>query len=375
MNNLDKIKLNAPCLFGLEGILADEIKRLHFENVTAQDGRVSFNGTVNDIARANIWLRCAERIGIVIGEFEAHSFEELFEGTKKLPWEMWIGKKDAFPVGGHSVRSKLFSIPDCQAIIKKAVVERLKTAYKLSWFEETGTEHKIRFNIINDTVTVMIDTSGEGLHKRGYRANANEAPLRETLAAALVYISRYRRDEVFCDPLCGSGTIAIEAAQIGKNAAPGLYRRFVAQDFDQIPKSIWEEEREAAKAKMFSDKLTIYASDIDPTSVKLTQENAAKAGVGPDIIVSQGDVRDLSFKENRGVIICNPPYGERMSDKKEVEKLYREMGRKFQSLEGFRYYIISSVENFEELFGKKSDKNRKLYNGMLKCFLYQYFKR
>lgn len=371
----DKIKILAPCLFGIEGILAGEMKRLHFEDVSAMDGRVSFTGTVSDIARANIELRCAERICIVVGEFKAESFEELFEGVKALPWERWIDKKDAFPVGGHSVRSKLFSIPDCQSIIKKAIVERLKSVYRLNWFEESKAEHKVRFNILKDIITIMIDTSGEGLHKRGYRANANIAPIRETLAAALVYISRYRKDEVFCDPLCGSGTIAIEAAMLARNIAPGLNRKFAAQSFSQIPEKVWEDARENAKSRVIYNKPAIFASDIDENAVLLTRENAKKAGVGTDIEVTRADIKDLSIEGDRGVIICNPPYGERMSEIKEVEKLYREMGSKFLSLDGFRYYIISSVENFEELFGKKSDKNRKLYNGMLKCFLYQYFKR
>ena len=373
---MEKIKLYAPCLFGLEGILANELKHNGFEDVQAFDGSVTFTGGMQDIARANILLRTAERVCIVVGEFSAVTFDELFENTKKLDWQCWIGRDDAFPVTGFSLKSQLHSLPDCQSIVKKAIVNKLSSVYKTDWFKETGAEHKIRFSILNDKVTVMLDTSGTGLHKRGYRPVANAAPLRETMAAGLVYISRYRHFEHFCDPLCGSGTIPIEAAMISANIAPGLKRSFAIVGWDQFPGSLMKDAREDAASRIFRDKhFEIYASDIDGAAIEIAKENARRAGVLNTVDFKVADVRNLKLNgDENNVIICNPPYGERMSELSEVKAVTKALGRVFENQPRRRAYIITSYEEFEKDYGKKADKNRKLYNGMIRTYLYQYLK-
>ena len=372
---MEDLKFVAPCLFGVESISAGELTRLDIKNVKAENGRVLFEGDYNTLARANICSRYLERICINVGEFEATSFEELFEGVKKLPWERFIGKKDAFPVNGYSLNSALFSIPDCQSIIKKAIVERLKSKYQISWFDETGAELKIRFSILKNMVTMMIDTSGEGLHKRGYRRNSNSAPLKETLAAAMCDTARIFPDTKLFDPFCGSGTILIEAAMMAKKMAPGLRRFFAAEKFEFVPESAWREERSRASDQILQNiDFEAVGFDIDPESVKLTQENAAKAGVSKYIKVSVADVRNFTPPEERSVTITNPPYGERLLDVRAAEELYKIMGERFKNGSGRKYFVISPHDEFEKIFGREADKRRKLYNGMIKCQLYMYFK-
>lgn len=370
------INFVVPCLMGLESLIADELKEIGAENVQCENARVFFSGDEHILARANICLRHAERIQIVIGTFNAYSFEDLFQGTKALPWEEWIGKDDAFPVkGGYSRNSKLFSISDCQAIIKKAVVERLKEKYKLPWFNETGAKYAIEFSIMKDVVTLTIDTSGVGLHKRGYRLQANEAPIKETLAASLCTLSRIRPYHTLYDPMCGSGTILIEGALKAFNIAPGLHRTFAAEDFKNIPSDVWAEERTRAKDLInFDCEFHAFGSDIDAQAIEIAKENARRAGVDKRIDFEVLDLKDWHRKSEKGTVICNPPYGERLLDINAANDLYRLMGQKFVSERGWAYSAISPSEDFEKYFGKKADKRRKLYNGMIKCQLYMYFK-
>lgn len=372
---MDKINLVAPCLFGVESVAADEFRRMGFEDIVTENGRVLLSGDGNMLARANICSRFAERILINVGEFTALSFTELFDGVRALPWEEYIGRDDAFPVNGWSINSKLFSIPDCQSIIKKAIVERLKTKYNVSIFAETGPEYKIRFSIMKDRVTMMIDTSGEGLHKRGYRRNSNDAPLKETLAAAMCDLARIYPDTKLFDPFCGSGTILIESALMAKNIAPGLRRFFAAERFGFLDDRIWREERSRAQDLIRQNiEFTAQGFDIDKNAVELTLANAKKAGVEKYVKAAIGDIRDFKPINERCLTITNPPYGERLLDLKAAEELYTVMGRRFIQGDGQKYYIISPHDMFEDFYGKKADKRRKLYNGMIKCQLFMYFK-
>lgn len=367
--------LVAPCLFGVEGILADELRRMGADNVEAQNGRVLFCGDDNILARANICSRYSERIMILLGSFTATTFTELFDGVKGLGVEAFIGSKDAFPVRGWSLNSKLHSIPDCQSIIKKALVERLKTVYKTSWFEETGPEHMIRFSILKDEVTVMLETSGFGLHKRGYRKNSNAAPIKETLAAAMCDLAHIYPDTCLYDPFCGSGTILIEAALKAKNIAPGLKNSFAAERYGFIDSKAWQEERAAARDAILTDiDFRAIGFDNDPEAVKLTLENAEKAGVSKYVTASLADISDFKMPESRSIVITNPPYGERMMDIRRAEELYKIMGQRMPARQGNKYFIITADEDFEKCFGRPADKQRKLYNGMLKCNYYMYFK-
>lgn len=367
-------RYTAPCLFGLEGILAGELRRMDAQNVAAQNGKVTFEGDANLLARANICLRTAERVLIEIGSFRATSFDQLFNGTIALPLEEYIGSRDAFPVKGWSLHSQLMSIPDCQSIIKKAVVERLKKHYRMDWFPEAGALHQLQFSILNDEVSILLDTSGPGLHKRGYRENSNAAPIKETLAAGIVDLARVKSGSVFYDPFCGSGTLLIEAATKALNIPPCLRRKFAAQNFDFIPEEVWRQERERGVENVRRDaEFFAYGSDIDPDAVELTKQNAKKAGVFSKVLITQREIRDFSMKTEGGIICCNPPYGERMLEVEEAEDIYRQMGQAFQPAPGVSYYIISPAERFEKLFGRPAAKRRKLYNGMLKCQLYMYF--
>ena len=368
------VTLTATCLFGLEHLLGEEIEALGYDRVETIDGRITYRGDEEAIALSNVFLRYAERVFINLGRFRADTFDDLFEGTKALPWEVWIGRDDAFPVKGHSIKSKLFSIPDCQRIVKRAVVDRLSSVYGLTRFPETGVTYQIEFFILKDEATLMIDTSGDPLHKRGYRPEANAAPIRETLAAAIAAISRPREEVLFWDPMCGSGTIAIEAAMQMKKIAPGARRRFAAERFPAIPKSVWLSAREEARDGIVQTKFEVYASDIDPAAVALTGENAKRAGVSDLIRAFKADARTISAPGRRGTVVTNPPYGERMMTQPEVEALTRELGRHFRDLAPWQVYIISSLPNFESFYGKRADKTRKLYNGMIPCVLYQYFK-
>lgn len=372
---MKNFKMVALCLFGIEGILADELKRMGATSVCAENGRVVFEGDFNMLARANIRSRFAERILILLSEFPALSFTDLFDGVKKIPWEDYIAKDDSFPVTGWSLNSKLFSIPDCQSIIKKAVVERLKIHHKCDWFSEIGPQIKIRFSIHKDTASIMIDTSGEGLHKRGYRRNQNEAPIKETLAAAMCDCARIYPDTQLFDPFCGSGTILIEAALMATKTAPGLRRFFAAERFSFIPREVWQEERMAAQDMILHDvDFTATGFDIDPRAVELTLQNAKKAGVAKYVKASVADVKDFTLPEGRTLTITNPPYGERLLDIKQAEELYKVMGERFIKEQGKKYFVISPHDEFEQCYGAPADKRRKLYNGMLKCQLYMYFK-
>lgn len=363
-----------PCLLGLEGPIADELKRMDMANVTSENGRVYFTGGDEALTRANICLRIGERVLIEIGRFDALSFDELFEGTKALPWEAVIPRDGAFPVKGYSLNSRLFSVSDCQRIIKKAVAERLKKVHGIEWFPETGALYQIQFSIMKDRVSLCIDTSGDGLHKRGYRPAHNAAPLKETMAAAMVKLSRYRGRDDFCDPFCGSGTIPIEAALIAKNRAPGLDRGFTAMSWKSIDRRIWEQEREAAISKEYHGSYNIVGSDIDPKAVEIARENARRAGVDDCVRFEIADAMDFDRKTERGVIVTNPPYGERIMEKQQAEQLYRGFGKAYLNSENWQLYLLSSHTEFERCFGKTADRKRKLYNGMIKCDLFMYFK-
>lgn len=368
------IELCTPCVFGLEGILADELKRFGAADVQAENGRVSFRGDEAMLARVNIGSRYAERVQVVMGRFCARTFDELFEGVKALPWERWIGKTDRFPVKGWAINSALHSIPDCQSIVKKAVVDRLSSVYRLNWFEETGAPYQIQFTILKDEVTLLIDTSGMGLHKRGYRATAGEAPIKETLAAAIGDLMRVRKAERVCDPCCGSGTLLIESALAARRIAPCGKRRFVGEQWHQLPASVWEAERLRAREQEIPDRvLQLCGGDIDAAMLRLTRENAQKAGVADHLTLVRQELKQFVPEWDSGVVLCNPPYGERLADQAAAEQIVREMGRVFVPKKGWSYAVISPNEQFETLFGRKASKRRKLYNGMLKCQLYMYF--
>ena len=370
-----KLQLVATCLFGLEHLLGEEIEALGYERISTMDGRITFLGDEEAIALSNVFLRYAERIYIKVGEsFVADTFDALFEGVRALPWSQFIGKNDAFPVKGHSIKSKLTSIPDCQSIIKKAVVTSLGEVYGMKQFPETGVKYQIEFFLFGDNATLMIDTSGVPLHKRGYRREANGAPIRETLAAAIVALSRPREEVLFWDPMCGSGTIAIEAAMKMANIAPGKSRHFAAETFPFIDSRLWTDAREEAIAGEVQTKFDVYASDIDDNAVALTIQNAKRAGVNRYIRVMHLDARKIGAPGRRGTIVTNPPYGERLGTIKEAEALYADIGRHFRSLSPWQVYIITSHPTFERFYGKRADKVRKLYNGMLPCYLYQFFK-
>jgi len=368
-----KINFCVPCLFGLEGLCADELKRLEMDDVRAENGRVLFSGGISDIADANVNLRTGERILLTVGETEADSFDELFEGVRAMPWEDYIPKAGAFPVKGHSLGSKLHSIPDCQSIIKKAVVERLKSKYKVGWLQESGAKYQIQFAIMNDDASLYIDTSGAGLHKRGYRLAGNTAPLRETLAAAIVKLSRYKGRDMVCDPFCGSGTIPIEAALAAVNRAPGLNRAFAAQQWGWIGKGIWDDAIEDAKSREFSGSYDIWGGDADLKCIETAAENARRAGVSEHIRFEAADAVRFNRDVPGGTIMTNPPYGERIMHQSEAEEIYRRFGTAVKKLDGWKMYILSSHTEFERNFGKKAVKKRKLYNGMIKCDLFMYY--
>ena len=377
---MDKITLIASATMGLESIVADEVKALGFTNVKTLNGKVEFDGNIKDIAKANIWIRCADRIYLKMGEFKATSFEELFQGTKKIPWEKLIPIDGEFPVSWiSSVKSKLFSKSDSQAIIKKAIVERLKAVYKVDNFRESGASYKIKVQILNDIVTIQVDTSGEALHKRGYRVKNNEAPIKETLAAALIYLTKWKgEDYPLIDPTCGTGTLAIEAAMIAKNVAPGVNRRFSSEKWSIIPANYWVEVRDEAFTKETDGSgINIFASDIDGEVIKIAKQNAENAGVDDLITFEQKHLVEIYnyTKSPYGVIISNPPYGDRLEDKEKVEKIYRLLGDVCRKFKDWSYYVITSYEDFQTQFEMKATKNRKLYNGGIKTYYYQYFGR
>jgi len=369
-------QLVATCLFGLEKLLGEEIDALGMKRLSTMDGRVFFEGEARDVARANIFLRTAERVFILLGSFPADSFSALFDGTRALPWEEFVGKYDAFPVKGHAIKSKLTSIPDCQSIVKKAVVERLSASYGAKWFSEnSGIKYQIEFFIFKDMAYLMIDTSGTALHKRGYRPESGLAPIRETLAAAIALTARPREDTLFWDPFCGSGTLVIEAAMIATKRAPGLTRGFVGEDFPTLPKKLWTEAREAAESQILRDsKFEAFASDIDENMLDLVYENATRAGVEEHLNIFEADARTIKKPDRRGTLLCNPPYGERLMTKEETEALYAAIGKNFATFSPWQMYIITSCDSFERLFRRRADKTKRLYNGMIPCTLYEYFR-
>ena len=370
----DKFELIVPTLFGLEAMVSKELYRLGYDSKKTEDGKVVFDGDYDAVCRANMWLRCGERVLIKVGEFEAKTADDLYEGVKALPWERFIAKDDAFPVKGRTIRSELNSDRNSQIMIKKAIADRLGEKYGISWMSETGVTYQIQFTIIKNIVTLMIDTSGEPLHKRGYRKKANLAPLRETIAAAMVMISYWKFEEPFLDPFCGSGTIPIEAAMFKRNIAPGLMRNFAFESFPQIDKRLLKDIIDEAKDEEHRDvSLDITASDIDPYALELTEHNAKAAGVSEFINIKRADAEKIFLDKECGSIITNPPYGERLSDLEECRKLYRQISKSFSRLPKWSYYILTSHEDFEKEFGKRADRRRKIYNGMLRCWMYQYY--
>ena len=391
--------LTVPCLFGLESLVADEMRRLDLKNVRAENGRVHCEGTLADIARLNINLRCGARVLMELGSFPARDFEALFQGVYALPWEDYIPRDGEFPVKGYSLNSQLHSVPACQSIMKKASAKRLGEKYGVDFLyrdfrplfqagqafarehgvetlPESGSRYQIQFSIIKDVATLYLDTSGEGLYKRGYRAKNMGAPLRETLAAALVTLSRYRGKDPFCDPFCGSGTIPIEAALIAKNRAPGLDRSFAAQKWKNMDSKLGLEAGDEAMDKEFHGKYEIWGGDIDPRAVEIARHNAELAEVDDTVRFEVDDATRFHWGGQYGRVVTNPPYGERLLEQKEAEELYRAFGRAVDKLpETWRVYVLSSHTEFERCFGRIADKKRKLYNGMLKCDLFMYGKR
>jgi len=372
---MGKYQIIATAAMGLEALVAKEVRALGYD-CQVENGKVVYEGDESAIARSNLWLRTADRIRIKVGEFKAYSFDELFEKTKALPWEKYLPEDAEFPVSGKSVKSKLFSVSDCQAIVKKAVVDRLQNHYKRSgWFDESGALYRIEVSILKDVATITIDATGkQALHKRGYRVDQGEAPLKETLAAALVLLTNWNPDKPFIDPFCGSGTIPIEAALIGQNIAPGFNRDFVSENWGWIPQAVWDEARnEVEDLAKYDQPLDIAGTDIDHRMVKMATENAFEAGFADLIKFKQMQVRDITTPKEYGVIVGNPPYGERIGEKSAVEQMYREMGQAFAKLDTWSIYILTSNEDFEKLYGKPATKKRKLFNGFIRTDYYQYW--
>ena len=369
---MSNFEFSVPCLFGLEGIAGDELRRLNIENVRVENGRVLFSGDEIAMAKANVCLRTGERVLLVLADFEAKTFEQLFQGVYRAPLEEYIPSDGVFPVKGHCLNSQLMSVPDCQAIVKKAASRRLGEKYGISWLPETGAKYQLQFSLMNDRCVLYLDTSGPGLHKRGYRAVGNDAPLRETLAAAMVTLTRYRGRDFVWDPFCGSGTIPIEAAMIAKNRAPGLKRRFAAEAFPWMEEAVWQQVRQEAQDREFHGKYRILGSDNDPKCISLSMANARKAGVAECIEFRDGDATKMSLPGDSGIIICNPPYGQRMMEQQSAQRLYAALGRHLKFSDGWKKYIITSEPEFEHYFGRRADKKRKLYNGMIKCDYYMF---
>lgn len=370
-----EIELIATTTFGLESIVKKEVNKLGYQITRVENGQVCFKADLLAIARNNLWLRCAERVLLKIGEFHATDFDELYEKTKDMPWENWLPVDAEFPVSGKSVDSTLHSVPTCQSIVKKAIVDKMKEKYNKTWFEEDGPLYRIQVAFYKDRATLTIDTSGDGLHKRGYRDLSTYAPLQETLAAAMVYLSRWDKDRILIDPFCGSGTIPIETALMGKNIAPGLKRNFVSETWPQIDSKIWEKARKEAENKIRSEAepRMIMGIDMDENVISIARHHANRAGVKNEVHFQTGLFSDFQTSRKYGYIITNPPYGERLSDKEEVEELYKLMGEKFLALDTWSYYILTSYKDFESLFTKKASKRRKLYNGGIECQYFQYY--
>ncbi len=364
--------LVATAAFGLESVVARELKALGYEKASVENGRVSFSGSDMDIARVNIWLRCADRVLLKMGTFHASDFDELFDGIQTIPWGALVPPTGAVHVTGRSVKSRLTSVPACQSVVKKAIIESMKKKYSLDEFPETGPEFPVDFVLQDDVMSVYMDTTGPGLHKRGYRTGTGQAALKETLAAGIVYLSRWKPDIALIDPFCGSGTIAIEAALMGKNIAPGINREFTSEKWGFIDPHVWEDVRRDAREKENKVQLNISASDIDESVIVKARRNARHAGVLSSIKFAQRDLVDLAFTSDRGIVVCNPPYGERSGDKRSTGELVKKMREMFDSVSGWSIFVFTGFEDFERYYGKHADSNRKLYNGRIKCFLYQF---
>jgi len=372
---MNKITLIATSTFGLEMLVKNEVKALGFKDIKVSDGRVEFEATLEDIPRTNLWLRCADRVLLKIGEFKALDFDDLFDKTKALPWERWITEDGKFTVNGKSVKSTLSSVRACQSIVKKAVVERLKEKYNIEWFKETGAEFTIQVSILKDTALLTIDTSGTGLHKRGYRKETVEAPIKETLGAALILLSCWKKDSILIDPMCGSGTIPIEAAMIARNVAPGLKREFASEKWPLIKKEVWQKARLAAKNAVVADqKLQIFGYDIDDKSIKSSGINAKSVGVEDDIIFEQKNIKDLWIDKQYGVVISNLPYGIRMESPQQLHEIYVSINKMFKKKKGWSLYVLTADEEFPKYFKRSwPDRVRKLYNGNIQTNYYQYY--
>lgn len=372
---MSKLELIATATFGLEAVVKREIENLGLKVLKSEDAKITFMGDERAIVRSNLWLRCADRVLVKLGEYNALTFEELFQQTKALPWEEWIPEDGKIIVTGTSVKSKLHSVPDCQAIVKKAIVEKLKETYHCDWFQETGPEFTVKVTLLKDRATITLDTSGAGLHKRGYRVKDVAAPIKETLAAAMVQLSFWKEGRLLVDPFCGSGTIPIEAALIGRNIAPGLNRKFAAEQWPVIPAKLWKEERKAAFEAINNEcDIRIQASDILPAAVKAARENAMEAGVDDCIDFRIKPLKDVRFEENHGIVICNPPYGERIGEKDEIRRIYADLKKLFTGNPTWSLYLVTTDKEFEnQTFGRPSDRRRKLYNGRLEVTYYQYY--
>lgn len=370
---LTKYDLIATSAFGLESIVAQELRNFSYENLKVENSRVTFKGDLEDIAFCNINIRTSDQILIKIAEFNAETFDELFDNTKNIKWSEFLPKDAEIHVVGKSLKSQLFSTSDCQAIVKKAIIERLKQDYKTNTFLETGNYYKIEISILKDIAIISLDTSGSGLHKRGYRELSGEAPLKETLACAIIMLSRWEGSRPLADLFCGSGTIPIEAAMIAKNIPPGLKRKFVSESWDWFPENIWKEAREKSQAAINDNDLIIYASDIDTKMIELAKDNAKKAGVDKFIKFKRMDASRFDAPEDYGCLIINPPYGQRIGEKDSVRKTYMDLGKLYKYLKTWSFFTLTANTDFERLFGQRADKNRKLFNGNIQCYLYQHY--
>ena len=367
-------RIIATCAFGIESLVADELRKLGYEDLTVDRGRVAFEAGMEAICRANIWLRCADRVQVCLGEFSATTFDELFDQTVELPWADWMPEDAEFPVAGKSVKSQLSSVPACQAVTKKVIVTAMSRRYGRERFEETGPRYRIQVALLKDTVTLTLDASGEGLHKRGYRDLNAPAPLRETLAAAMIYLCHWQPEYILADPCCGSGTIPIEAAMIGRNIAPGTQRSFDAFKWPCIPRELWSAAIEEADDLAQPDKpLRIWGSDIAQGAIALCRRHAERAGVTDAIEFTHRPLQEFKTGHKYGYLLCNPPYGERLGDVKQAEALYRDIGELYRRLKLWSCFVLTPHEHFQGLFGAHATHRRKLYNGRIACWLYQYF--
>lgn len=370
---MSKLELIATTTFGLEAIVKREVENLGYKILKVEDGKVTYLGNESAIAKSNLWLRCADRVLLKMGEFPVFSFEELYQQTKALPWEEWIPEDGKFTVTGTSVKSKLYSVPDCQSIVKKAIVDRLKEFYRCEWFSEKGADFTTKISILKDSAVLTIDTSGSGLHKRGYRVKDVAAPIKETLASAMVQLSFWNNNRILMDPFCGSGTIPIEAAMIGRHIAPGLNRKFASEDWPSIPSEIWKSyKKEAYNQIQYDQPLKIFASDIDSKAIEASKENAIEAGVDDCIDFKVMPVSNLEITKKYGIIICNPPYGERIGDKEKLTDIYKDLKHLLDDEKTWSLYLLTSDKTFEDQF-KPANKRRKLYNGRIEVTYYQYF--